>query len=328
MGAFAPSLPVGTLNVALSNFAKSFRNNALMGDMLAPRVPVARQSFQYVVFDRSNQRLDRQTLRAPGDIPQTDRMNYSVAPYFSNSHALRAIVPWEQEQYALGLGFSEKQAATQRLMDKLNLDRENIIAQLVTNPANVTNNEVLAGTGMWDNYGGASHPIPAVEAAKVAVRQSGQEANAFILSDPVITALINHPDIIERFKYTAGGAITLDQLSQVFGIPCYRAAAVALDKNNVISYVWGVSAVLAYVQNATSMNDISALKTFDWVAAPGTVGGYGVVEFPDPQLDAKSDIISCDWYWDTRITAQETLFLFGNCVAAPIMDYVAPPLAG
>jgi hypothetical protein len=328
MGSFAPNLPVGTLNVALSNFMKAFRNNTLVGDLIAPRVPVPRQSYQYVVFDRSNQRLDRETLRAAGAAPQTDRMNYGVAPYFAKSHALEAVIPYEQEQYALGLGFSEKQAAVSRLTDKLALDRENNIAALVTSTANVTNNQTLAGTSMWDNYTGVSHPIQVVEAAKALIRQSGVEPNTFILSDPVIVALQSHPDIIERFKYTQPGAITLEQLTQVFGVNCVRAAAVSLDKNNVASWVWGITALLCYVQPASSMNDLSALKTFDWIGAPETVGGYGVLEFPDPHLSKKADIISVDWYWDTRITAQETLYLFANCVAAPAMGAIPAPVAG
>lgn len=326
MASFAPSLPVGTLNVALSNFAKSFRNNTLVADLIAPRVSVARQSFQYVVFDRANQRLDRQVLRAPGAIPQSDRMTYGVSPYFAQSHALRAEIPYEQEQYALGLGFSEKQAATRRLIDKLSLNREAQVAALVTNPANVSNSQTLSAGSMWDTS--TSHPIPVVESAKALIRQSGVEPNTFILSDPVITALINHPDIIERFKYTQPGAITLSQLTSVFGVNCVRAAAVSLNQVNAASYVWGVSALLCYTQAATSMDDLSALKTFDWAGAPETVGGYGVLEFPKPDLDAKADIISVDWYWDTRITAQETMYLFAGCVQAPAMGAIPAPVAG
>ena len=54
MSAFVGLMPLGSLNVALSNFAKEFRNNAFVGDLIAPRVPVERQSFQYVIFDRSD----------------------------------------------------------------------------------------------------------------------------------------------------------------------------------------------------------------------------------------------------------------------------------
>ena len=140
---------------------------------------------------------------------------------------------------------------------------------------------------------------------------------------------MNHPDIIDRFKYTnPGGNITLAQLSSVFGVNCVRAAGVALDKNNVASYIWGVSAVLCYVQQVTSQSDVSALKTFDWSGAPGTVSGYGVLEFPDPDLDAKADIISVDWYWDTRITAPETLVLFSGCVTQPTLGAIAAPVVG
>ena len=69
---------------------RAWRRGITHVDLIAPRVPVGRQSFQYTVFDRSNQRLDRQTLRAPGTTPQTDRMSYSEYPYFCKSHALRA----------------------------------------------------------------------------------------------------------------------------------------------------------------------------------------------------------------------------------------------
>ena len=57
MGAFTGMAPVGFPNVALSNFMKEFRNNQLVGELAAPRVPVERQSFPYVIFDRSGQRF-------------------------------------------------------------------------------------------------------------------------------------------------------------------------------------------------------------------------------------------------------------------------------
>jgi hypothetical protein len=255
-------------------------------------------------------------------------MNYSVAPYFCKSHALRGDVPFEAEQYALGLGFSEQMKLVQFLTDRIDLDVELNVASLVTNPANVTNTQALAGTSMWDNYTGVSHPIAVVEQAKSVIRQAGVVPNALILSDPVVVALQNHPDIIERFKYTMPGAIGMDQLSQVFGVQCYRASMIVLDKNNIASWIWGETAVLAYIQPVTSQSDISALKTFDWTGAPGTVGGYGVLEFPDPNLDAKTNIASVDRYYDIRITAQETLYTFTGCVQPPAMGAIPAPVAG
>src|SRR5271166_5522244 len=124
MGAFVPNMPVGTLNVALSNYAKQFRNNALIGELVAPRVPAARQSFQYVVWNRDDLRLPGGVagaiVRAPGTRPMSVRRNYSTSPYFCTSHALEASVPYESEAYGLGLGFSTKQALTKQLIAQIN----------------------------------------------------------------------------------------------------------------------------------------------------------------------------------------------------------------
>jgi len=157
MGGFASPFGAGFLNVALSNYAKEFRNNAFVGDLVAPRVPVERQQYQYVIFDRSNMRLDGSLLRAAGTRPRSDRMSYSVNPYRCESHADETAIPYEVEQYGLGLGFSTKQKATARMMDKLNLDREIAVANLLTGNT-ITNTLALSGTSMWDNYGGRHTP--------------------------------------------------------------------------------------------------------------------------------------------------------------------------
>jgi hypothetical protein len=323
-------MPAGSLNVALSNFMKRFRNNAMVGDIIAPRVPVDRQSFQYVVFDRSSQRNDRTTLRAPGGRPQSVRMNYSVDPYFCKGHALEGNVPFEQQQYAAGLGFNEEEALVAFLTDRLTLDTEINVASTATNLSIVPNIQTLSGSSMWDSYltGGTSHPIAVVDEAKAIIRQSGVNPNFFIISDPVYTALINHPDIIERFKYTMPGAISLEQLSSVFQLPVYKASAVVLDKNNIGSWVWGESAVLGYSQAATGMADVSAMKQFDWTAAPGTVGGYGVLQFPDPYLNKKTNIASIERYYDLRVTAIETIYTFNGCTAVPTFGNIPAPVVG
>ncbi len=330
MGGFVGTMPVGTLNVALSNFAKEFRNNALVGDIFAPRVPVERQSFQYVVWNRDDWRVPGNTQRAAGDRPTTVRRGYSVAPYMCQSHALSGEVPRESEAYGLGLGFSTKKQLTQQLMSQLNLDREIKVANLLRSTANFPNGVTLSGGSQWDSYittpandttaNVTSHPINVVDGYKGVLRQAGvQDADmALLLSDPVATALRNHPDIADRFKYTnAGGGITNEMLSSVFGVKVIVGSAIQLDQANNASWVWGYDAFLGYASPAPTQMDISCAKTFVWAGGqdengntlPGpdnTVDGYGVIEFPDPYLDSKKDWISADWYYSIQATAVET----------------------
>ncbi len=319
MGGFAAPFGGGLLNVAAANFAKAYTNNAYIGDMLAGRVPMDRQAFQYVIHDRSAMRLDGTDLRAPGDAPRTLRSSFSTAMYFCRSHARAAEIPFETEQYAQGFGFSQIQTATKNVMETLLLGREVLLAQKVAGAGTTL---ALSGTSQWDNP--ASTPIENVTAARSIARQSGVEANILVLGSPVVDALVNNQEIINRVKYTFPGGtidnINMDQLSAVFGIRCVRAAAVQVDKNDNVSFVWGQTATLAYTQPVSSQEDISSVKTFTWTGAPDTVDGYGVIVEPKYPLSTKTQIVSTDWYYDIQVTAPETLFTFSNCCAAPTYE--------
>jgi hypothetical protein len=340
MGGFVGTMPVGTLNVALSNYAKEFRNNILVGERFAPRVPVERQSFQYVVWNRDDWRVPGNTQRAAGDRPITTRRGYSTAPYMAVSHAISTDVPRETEAYGLGLGFSTKKQATKQVMNQLNLDREILIANKLLNTTNFPNGVTLSGGSQWDSYittpaddteaTVTSHPIVVVDSYKALLRQAGIQDSemALMLSDPVATAVRNHPDIIERFKFTnTGGIITNQMLSQVFGVEVIQGSALSLDKGNNASWVWGYHAFLGYANAAPTQMDVSCAKTFVWAGGqdekgntlPGpdnTVDGYGVIEFPDPYQDSKKDWISADWYYDIEVTAVETGIPILNAVSS------------
>jgi hypothetical protein len=344
MAAYAGPMVSGILNVALSNFAKEYRNNALVAELLAPRVAVQRQMFQYLIFDRANQRLTQQTLRAPGARPQTIRRSWSTNPYNCKSHALSAEIPYETEAYALGMNFSLKQKATEGLIQLINLDREVYLANLLATAA--TNTTPLSGTSCWDSYvkGGANYdingfsangnwvganPIAVVDQLKQEIRQAGVSATHMVVSDPVHAALRNHPALIDRFKYTnVSGFLTPAQLSSLFELEYVMASAVNLDKNDNASFVWGQNVVIAHVENVSSMEDVSSCKTFSWTDAPDTTDGYGVIEFPDPMRDSKKDWVSTDWYWDMQITAQETIAVLTGVVAAPTMVAIPAPVEG
>jgi hypothetical protein len=344
MGSLAPLAPTGFPNVALSNFMKEFRNNDFVGDLVFPRVPVDRQSFPYLIFDRSDQRLTEVTRRAPGGTPQSIRMTWTEDTYFAHDHALKAEIPDELAIYAAGLNFNLKQKSIQRLINKLQLDREVQIANLVTNTANMPNHLDLSTTHPWDDYitlgtSYASHPIVDVDNAKEVVRQSGVKANQMIISDPTFVALRNHPDIIERFKYTtlgqAGGSIGTSELSSVFGLPVTVASGIVLSAANVGSWIWGATCVLAYSQPDPTMMDVSMGKTFVWSAAPGgktpdggtfpSTDGYSVVEWRDPDLSTKKDWGAGSWYYALKITATETGFLFVNTCTPEAFGTIAAP---
>jgi hypothetical protein len=353
MGGYVGLAPAGFPNVALSNFAKEFRNNAFVGEVIAPRVPVTRQSYPYVIWNRDNLRVPASTYRAPSTGASVIRRSYSTDSFFCRSHALKGSVSFESEAYGLGLGFSTKQHLTGDLSERINLSREVEIATMALSAVNFPNAVTLSGTSQWDQYpsqadgaegGGStdgSHPITQVNAFKALLRQAGVQDSemVLILSDPVVVALQSHPDIIVRFKYAQGSAITLDDLTSVFRVKCIQASATALSENNQMSWVWGNNAFLGYAKAASDMEDVSCLKTFVWAggkgpngesmpAAPGTMDGYGVLEWLDPELDKKTYWQSVDWYYGIKVTAQETGLPILNACAQPTMGIVPSDIEG
>jgi hypothetical protein len=329
-------MPAGALNVALANYAKEFADDSvpLVGDLIFPKVPVDRQSYQYLIWNRDNLRVPGSTLRAPGGHATEIRRSYSTSTYFCRSHALKGKVPFESEAYGLGLGFSTKQHLTGDLIGRIRRARESEIATMALSTSNFPNGVTLSGGAQWDSYlttpaddteaTVTSHPIVAVGTYKAILRQAAVQDTemVLILSDPVYQALINHPDIVERFKYTnAAGNISLAQLTSAFGVKCVLASALTMNQDNVASWIWGYSAFLGYSKPTSDREDVSCGKTFVWAGGkgpgagdagsgmpgpPGTIDGYGVLEFLDPDLDTKTYVQSVDWYYGLEVTAQET----------------------
>jgi hypothetical protein len=358
MGGYVGLAPAGFPNVALSNYAKEFPDDEipLVFPLVCPNVPVERQSFPYLKWDRGNLILPGSTLRAPGDGATTIRRSYSTDTYMCRSHALKGKVPFEDEAYGLGLGFSTRQHMTGDLIGRIRRVHEAEVAALLLSLSNFPNGvDLTVGTNQqWDKYPAVpetgtdgSHPIAQINAYKELLHQAGVADNqmTLILSSPLVNTLNNHPDIVNRFKYTnITGIIDLDKLSSVFGVKCVRAGALSATQNMVDSYIWGSNAFLGYSKPSADRNDISCAKSFTWAggkgpeggggnaslpAAPGTIDGFGVLEFLDPELDRKTYIQSVDWYYDTKVTAPETGVPILNALATPpVMGAIAGLIEG
>ncbi len=314
----------GRLDMALSNYAKGYRNNQLVTDLLFPRVPVTRQTDKYWKFGREAQQLTNKTLRAPGSPAERIRFTLSNDSYFAQSHALSDVVPDEDKKsYTLG---DLNQTAVEIMQQKLMLDREARAAALATTVGNYGTNVLpLAGASQWSNA--ASDPIGVIETAKTQILSTGSAANLLVLGRATSVALRKHASIVDRFKYTAGGVVTVQQLATLFGVDrVVEANAIKDNGDGTQTYLWGNVAILCYVDPAVMSagvigaegqvgpKTVSFGKSFIWTDAPLTIDGYGVVVGRHPDVTAKADIVGVDWYSDEKITAPEASYLFTNCV--------------
>ena len=320
----------GRLDMALSNFIKGYRQAELVGDYLFPRLPVLRQTDRYWIFGRENQQLSEQTLRATGTGAAETRFSLSTASYVVQSRALKATIADEdRDSYTVG---DLTMDSVSIMQDKILLDRENRIFQLVSNTANypANNTLALAAGAKWSDYVN-SDPKGDVTKAKRQIRLTGQNANTLILADDTFTTLANHPKLQQAFQYNVvTGPLNTAQLAQVLGVDkVVVASAVQYDGVNP-SFLWSNMALLVYVsptvgaagvlsglgtEGSIGPKQLSFGKSFTWTGAPGTVDGYGVVIGRHPDITAKSDIVGVDWYSTEVITGSDCGFLFTGAVS-------------
>ena len=301
---------IGLINVAMSNFSKGFTNPALMCFQLAPVVPVTRRSFQYMIFDRSNQRIIP-TRRAPGGQPVQLSMSYSTDNYICDAYAAEVPMPRENQATAEQLGFQLTQKATTQVMDVISLERESKVIALAKTVTNVT---TPTGTDLWDNA--ASNPVAQIENIKYTILESGVAPNTLILGPDMYKAARLNPQIKALFQYVQGGVINDEMLALAFGVSkVLQANAVSVDGTDTPTFMWKGMAVLAYLAPVTTQMDLSAMKTF--VDTTQGIDGYEVLEFPDPHASKKVDYVSGEMAYDLKITANETIGVITGGTAQP-----------
>lgn len=314
MGAFVPTLQ-GKIDIALSNFAREYRNTAFIGERILPRVAVTKQSDKYWLFGKETLQLPSPShvLRAAGAAAIELLQTISTDSYLCDDHAASRIIP-DEERAGFEAGDVE-QWSTRMVIDRLLLDEEDRIRVLVTDAAQyaAANKKTLSGTSQWSDLNN-SDPIKDILAAKKQIGLIGQQANLMVINPDVYEQLQQHPKIKERFVNVTGGPLTLDNLRTLFGMEIVLAAAVK-DSAGTLSYLWGKDVWIGYVTPTPSFADVSFGKTFVWTTAPGTAGGFGTEVNRVYPASRKADSVDVHFYYAHKLVAKDAGYLVISAVA-------------
>lgn len=253
---------------ALSNVSIRYTNDTLIADLLLPMVKTAKQTGKYFIYDKSNLRIDK-TARAAGS--GANEIDFGVAPtgtFSCDDHALKGFVSDEvqdQAEAALNPLVDE----TETLTEKLLLDREQNAATLLFSTSNITNNTTLSGTSQWSDYSN-SDPIGDVRTARTTVHQNTfKKPNTLVLGKQVYDMLIEHPQIIERVKYSQLGVITKELLARVFQVEQVIVGEAGSNgahegATDSLSYIWGKYALVAYIATQVRLKQVTLGWTFTY----------------------------------------------------------------
>lgn len=299
--------PSGAGNVhvdqILTQISVGWPNNGLVGEVLFPSVTVKKQSDKYYIFGREGW-LPEDDGRAPGTVAnEITGAAVSTDTYYAREHALQVAVT-DEERDNVDSPLAPDRDATEVVTSKIMLGREVAIKNLATATANYASglSTTLSGAAQWNsaNYA-TSDPISDLRTGKVAVNaRIFMDPNVLIAPYQVMAALEDHPDFLERIKYSERALFSPELLGAILGFDKIVVPGVGI--NNAIlgqpvslGYLWGKDVIMAWVPPRPGLKIPAFGYEFTW-------GSQYVDRWREEPR--KSDIIRASRRYDLKLVAQ------------------------
>jgi hypothetical protein len=310
-----------------------------VGPELFPMVPVAKQSNKYYIYDREFFKVEAADVRAPGTVAnEIPGLKVSTDSYYANEHALQIAVTDEERQNA-DVPLSPDQDAVELITERIVLSRELNMMNMARTIGNYAsgNSVTLAGGNQWNsaNYA-TSNPISDIKTGVRAINAKiFKNPNLAIFPYQVMTQLEDHPDFIERIKYSERAILTPEIISSVLGIErvlvpgvgySTAAAGVSVSSANM-TYMWGKDVILAYVPGKPGIKQLGFGYEFVWGYGGGQArdNGKGAGSSQSQIIDRwredprASDIIRCRRRYDLKLVGIEgNLLITGYLIQAAV----------
>lgn len=267
----------------------------------------------YFTFTKKYWFSDEMKKRAPGGSFVRAGFGVETASYKTEQWGLENPIPQEIES-ASQIPMSLQEAGTRWLAIQSLIRKERqFAADFMTTGVWGTDNTTATN---WSDFS-AGDPVADMLAAKKAISDAtGFEPNTLALGLIVHNALINHPDVIDRVKYTvqATQGNIERALAALLGVSNYFVGRASYNLNNEGQSFSGSpviddDALLCYVESTPNKLLPSAGYTLAW--EPG--GGIGQVsQYWDQRV--RSTILQHVEQWDQKVVASDVGYFFSGIV--------------
>lgn len=298
-------------NPLLTNVSVRYSNAEYIADQVFPIITVPKRTGNYFVYDKENLRAPAETRRS--GLSRAQRVDFNTTKASYGPLTGRALEQGVDEDLLKEASdpLAPLTDATMNVADKMLLQREQDLANMVFSTSNVTNNTTISGTNQWNNYS-TSNPLLDIQTAIKAMRLNTQTPNTMVMGYEVWSQLINHPVFQDRIKYSQLGVLTLELAARLFNVQRIIVGETIVNtavegQSDSLGFVWGKKVLLANIKRSPGIRDVSfgyhltleGEKFVDnWYEQP--VRGYFV---------RNND------YYDRKIIAQEAGYLLDTVVA-------------
>ncbi|HEY5787499.1 MAG TPA: major capsid protein [Microlunatus sp.] len=322
------------VNVPLTNVSVAYMQSAdsYIADKVFPRLPVDKQSNIFYKYSKSDWRRTDVEKRAPSTESAGTGWNTTTDTYFAHVYAVHKDIDDQTRANAdsvWNLDRDSTEFITNQHLLKRDIDWTNSYFKTgvwATEKTGVTSAPSASQFVQWDQA--SSDPIGDVAQWLIDFRQlTGFAPNVAVLGPYVMKALKQHPDILDRIKYTQKGIVTEDLIATLFDVdelyvtyatqatgPQIPDAALQ-DAAASYSFIGNPKGVLfAYAPSSPSLLTPSAGYTFTW---KGYMGGnsMGVKVSKFRMQHIKSDRVEAEQSYDMKPVCTDMGLFLASAVA-------------
>lgn len=323
-----PSVNNVHVDAILTNISVAYMQKAsnFIADKVFPVIPVEKKSDKFFTYTKNDWFRDEAQRRAPGTESAGGGYTLSTDSYSADVWAFHKDVD-DQTIANSDAPLAPLREASEYVTSRLLLRRElQFVSDFLGTSvwgkdlSGVASGEV-AGTSFrqWSDYAN-SDPIEDMEYAKEYILSTtGLEANTLVIGYQAWRKLKNHPDIIDRYKYTTSSVITEEMVAPLFGVNRILVAKAVKATNNegatgAYSFAVGKQATLLHVAENPGLMTPSAGYIFGWTGVSGGLGStIGTSQFRLEQL--KASRVEAEVAWDNKVIATDLGVHFASAVA-------------
>jgi hypothetical protein len=322
-----PNLNSVHVDAILTNISVAYLQNQdnFIADKVFPIVPVDKKSDKFFTYTKNDWFRDEAQRRADATESAGGGYNLGTGSYSADVYAFHKDVG-DQLLANADAPLNPLREATEFVTRRMLLRKElQFVSDFFTTGVWGDDVDGVAGvpssgeTKQWSDYT-SSDPIDDIEAAKSEIlANTGMEANTLVLGYEVFRQLKNHPDLVDRIKYTSSQTITTDMLARMFDIDRVLVAKAVKASNNegaaeAYSFAYGKGALLAHVAPTPGLLTPSAGYTFSWTGVSGGIGStIGVSSFRMDSLRAER--VEAEMAFDNKVIAADLGYFWNTIVA-------------
>lgn len=306
------------VDAILTNISTAYMQKAenFVATRVFPVVPVSKQSDKFYTYTKNDWFRDEAQRRADATESAGGGYNLSTDSYQADVYAFHKDIGDQTRANADAPINVDREAAefvTSRMLLKMETQ---FVSSFFTTSVWATDS---TPANLWSDYT-SSDPIGDIETGKRTILSTtGYEPNTLLLGYDTFIQLKNHPDLIDRIKYTSSQVLSESLMASLFGVPRVMVAKNIKATNNegatgAYAFNYGKHALLTYSAPSAGLLQPSGGYIMSWTGVSQGLGStIGISRMRMEQF--KADRIEAEVAFDMKVIGTDLGYFFNSCVA-------------